>query len=172
MFVDAPDFHSKYSQLVYLDYLEEVVSDAIPNQASDLSTKFQALLANLVCGAKRSVRGSDSLYEPGISEHLQWQIRERAHDSFRTNITYLFCQHLRRHLEFEKSALWYTYIHPKMGDTFDRKTMKTDPDEPILHDRVVCLCLLPGIYSQEKTESGSGGKGEWKIISKAVVTLL
>jgi hypothetical protein len=130
------------------------------------------MLDNLLPGSKRPVEGSDCRYETEISEHSQWRAREGAQCLFRKSLTFLFCQRLRCHLEFEKSALWYAYIHPRKGELFDRKTMRTDPDRLISHTSEVCLCIFPGIYSQEKTESGDGGRGERTIISKAIVTLL
>jgi hypothetical protein len=83
----------------------------------------------------------------------------------------LFSQRLRLQLNFEKSTVWYSYIYPGLEDLFDPKRMKTDPEGAVADGSEVCMCLLPGIYSQEKTKSGDGGRGEATIISKAVVKL-
>ena len=155
-----------------MEYITEEAGDSISFQARELSTKFQAMLDNLVCGPRRSVEAPDARYEPGISEHSRWRTRERAHDSFRKILQSLFCQRLRQHLGFEKSALWYGYICPRFKDSFDPMTMKTQPDQPAIHCSQVLLCLLPGIFSQEKNESGDGGMGEANIISKAIFQLL
>lgn len=167
--LDAPSFHLRYFELLYLEHLKGEVADGIPIQARDLFVKFQAMFDNLVCGTKESVQAVDSTCQPGISEFSLWKTRARAHDTFRTKITALFRQRLRCHLEFEKSTLWYDYYFPRLDDLFDPNTMRTDQGQLVSCSSRVCLCLIPAIYSQEKTESGDGGRGERTIISKAIV---
>jgi hypothetical protein len=172
MFIDAPAFHAKHTQLAYLDYLEDEASGCVPFYAKNLFWKLQALLDNLVCGTRGSVSVLDNRLEPAVpAESSLWRERERAQSSFRKNMITLFSQRLRLHLNFEKSTVWYSYIYPGLGDLFNPERMKTDPEGAVADRSEVCMCMLPGIYSQEKTESGEGGKGEATIISKAVVKL-
>jgi hypothetical protein len=148
------------------------MGDGIPVKAEHLFMKLQAMLDNLVCGTRRPQDGCGARYEPGIGENALWQAKQRAHQSFSKILTSLFSRQLRLHLLFEKTALWFSYIHPGLEDHFDSGTMRTEQNRPVSHLARVCLCLLPGLFSQEKNGSGDGGKGDPTIISKAIVTLL